>query len=631
MTVTSNGSTNLERELIPKSFTDAQSYVEELLRFLRQWSHFFQYTTTTTTAKTVKQLEQATMEEEDHVILFFKNRHYENRVPHEWRQAFQQDDAEHRANSDDGDENQMCRHLIRMARDGQCRDHWPQSLKRFVSEAKGLYLRQYDNKKNSECSYENNNSHRTRSPSPSDSLSPSPSDAAHEYNKREMIRGMSPKKQHEVHILARIIAEYSKGSAMCDSVLDIGSGKGYLSHVLAFDYGLNVLAIDHNEDVIRKSMEKSYRMIKMASSSSPSAVIDQDNTMNGETTEPLSKQMSKENKGKNRKRVSYKAISSHLTTDQTDFEELMSRMDNIPRDSKLCLIGLHTCGDLAPAMMKLFLAHDRAQCMVNVGCCYHRITERETDGYNHMLPNGEQETDHYHHSCCNHQHGEEHQHEEPLYPMSQFVKDQGGLLLTNGGKVLACAALDKWNTEQDALNNFRRNAHRCALEAFLHEYQGPPNQLTGHNDSNDRNHKNDHHVVNQSSAVYCIGSISDQYSTFVPYALQSIRTMERKGLIVRYSRLDQLMRGDEQELCRELQTFYRTLNPRHDERVTQLEIYWSLRALLGPLLEALIIVDRFLFLREQGVEADVVRAFDGELSPRNMVLLGRKICHHNNN
>lgn len=55
--------------------------------------------------------------------------------------------------------------------------------------------------------------------------------------------------------------------------------------------------------------------------------------------------------------------------------------------------------------------------------------------------------------------------------------------------------------------------------------------------------------------------------------------------------------------------------------------YWSLRAALGPVLETLILLDRLLFLQEQGssVEALILPIFDPALSPRNMALIAKKI------
>lgn len=54
--------------------------------------------------------------------------------------------------------------------------------------------------------------------------------------------------------------------------------------------------------------------------------------------------------------------------------------------------------------------------------------------------------------------------------------------------------------------------------------------------------------------------------------------------------------------------------------------YWSLRAALGPVLETLLLLDRLLFLQEQGklVEVVMLPIFDPALSPRNVAIIARK-------
>ena len=43
--------------------------------------------------------------------------------------------------------------------------------------------------------------------------------------------------------------------------------------------------------------------------------------------------------------------------------------------SNILLTGLHTCGDLASSILRLFTRNDNVQAVCNVGCCYHHIEE----------------------------------------------------------------------------------------------------------------------------------------------------------------------------------------------------------------------------------------------------------------
>lgn len=40
-----------------------------------------------------------------------------------------------------------------------------------------------------------------------------------------------------------------------------------------------------------------------------------------------------------------------------------------------CITGLHTCGDLAANILRLFLQSPAARAVCVVGCCYHQISE----------------------------------------------------------------------------------------------------------------------------------------------------------------------------------------------------------------------------------------------------------------
>ncbi|ROT80200.1 Methyltransferase-like 25 [Penaeus vannamei] len=54
---------------------------------------------------------------------------------------------------------------------------------------------------------------------------------------------MSEKKSHEVEVMSEVIARLAKGFD-ANWIMDLGSGKGYLSSSLVLQYGLNVLAMD---------------------------------------------------------------------------------------------------------------------------------------------------------------------------------------------------------------------------------------------------------------------------------------------------------------------------------------------------------------------------------------------------
>lgn len=44
-------------------------------------------------------------------------------------------------------------------------------------------------------------------------------------------------------------------------------------------------------------------------------------------------------------------------------------------DQDAVMVGLHTCGDLAPSTLRMFQAKQELLAVCSVGCCYHLISE----------------------------------------------------------------------------------------------------------------------------------------------------------------------------------------------------------------------------------------------------------------
>ncbi|XP_070178717.1 uncharacterized protein [Littorina saxatilis] len=78
--------------------------------------------------------------------------------------------------------------------------------------------------------------------------------------------------------------------------------------------------------------------------------------------------------------------SSVLATDETGCTNFSSRMDKDDGDGKkrsvpardvqglsVCLIGLHCCGDLTPAILRLYHRVDFLRAICCVSCCYHKM------------------------------------------------------------------------------------------------------------------------------------------------------------------------------------------------------------------------------------------------------------------
>lgn len=55
-------------------------------------------------------------------------------------------------------------------------------------------------------------------------------------------------------------------------------------------------------------------------------------------------------------------------------------------------------------------------------------------------------------------------------------------------------------------------------------------------------------------------------------------------------------------------------------------VYFSLALLLAPVVETLVLLDRIIYLQENGVDSQLVALFDPNFSPRNFVLMALKPC-----
>ncbi|KAF5295995.1 hypothetical protein FQA39_LY12767 [Lamprigera yunnana] len=73
----------------------------------------------------------------------------------------------------------------------------------------------------------------------------------------------------------------------------------------------------------------------------------------------------------------YKQVTKFVTED-TNFEELIHNIF-LEKSSSFGLIGLHTCGDLGPACVKIFDKNKTIKTLCNVSCCYHLLSEKFED------------------------------------------------------------------------------------------------------------------------------------------------------------------------------------------------------------------------------------------------------------
>ncbi|XP_075228951.1 putative methyltransferase-like protein 25 isoform X2 [Lycorma delicatula] len=225
---------------------------------------------------------------------------------------------------------------------------------------------------------------------------------------------MSPKKSHEVEVTSSIVASMFKAFD-CSHVVDVGGGKGYLSSVLCLEHKLKVLGLDSsssNTSVATKrteKMQKAWNGIRrriengglskrkgkhwkakfllnyksnIEQSYNDKELLKEDSH---EKNMELSQEFNVNNSSDNNDNVhivgnNFKQVTYYVNHNSNLYDIVK---DSFPDDCKfnLVLTGLHTCGNLASSCLKLFVDNKDteqgcARLLVNIGCCYHLLTEK---------------------------------------------------------------------------------------------------------------------------------------------------------------------------------------------------------------------------------------------------------------
>ncbi|XP_051976338.1 methyltransferase-like protein 25 [Xyrauchen texanus] len=107
----------------------------------------------------------------------------------------------------------------------------------------------------------------------------------------------------------------------------------------------------------------------------------------------------------------YSPLTSYVTA-ETELKMLITELEDA------VLVGLHTCGDLAPSTLRMFRAKQELRAVCSVGCCYHLLSE-EFDQDRQECVNG----------VCG-------------FPMSQYLRDQACFCGRNA-RMSACLALER--------------------------------------------------------------------------------------------------------------------------------------------------------------------------------------------
>ncbi|XP_028610399.1 methyltransferase-like protein 25 isoform X3 [Grammomys surdaster] len=387
------------------------------------------------------------------------------------------------------------------------------------------------------------------------------------------IEFMNTKKSHEVQAMSELICSIADYCGL-KQVIDMGSGKGYLSSFLSLKYGLNVYGIDssntntHGAKERNRKLKKHWNLYHSQSraesradaSGLPLKMPKELEVQKEDAIEPASSQVrNTEVSGlrKERRNATSRARDSSIYSPLTSFITADSQLHDIIEDLEDCLmVGLHTCGDLAPNTLRIFASKAEVKGVCSVGCCYHLLSE---------------EFENQHKGYAKEKWG---------FPMCHYLKEERWRCGRNA-RMSVCLALERVAVGQGLPTESL--FYRAVLQNIIKDHYGI------------------------SKCEQHVGKIYSKCSSFLEYVRMSLRKL---GL-------------DECKVSEEIvMDYYEKYKPRMNE----LEAFNMLKVVLAPCIETLILLDRLCYLKEQEDIAwsALVKLFDPVQSPRCYAVIALK-------
>jgi hypothetical protein len=290
---------------------------------------------------------------------------------------------------------------------------------------------------------------------------------------------------------------------------------------------------------------------------------------------------------------------------ESENPELPQVLDEISKaeDIRLMAVSIHSCGNLSHHGIRSLILNPAVHAIAIVGCCYNLLSSRlgpSTLKHPHIrrnlkainAPQNEKEV-----SDCD-PHG---------FPMSERLATYGdeGVRLNITARMMGVQAPQNW-TAKESDSFFTRHFYRALLQKVFLDY-GVVSKIQGDENSPECTQP----VIIGSLRKGCYGS----FRTYVRGALEKLKADPARSVPL----TERMANITDEEIDEYAQNV--------DVLKKELSVTWSLMAFSAGVVESLIVVDRWLFLREHG---DLVRdcwvepVFEYNQSPRNLVVVGIK-------
>lgn len=477
---------------------------------------------------------------------------------------------------------------------------------------------------------------------------------------RHVAVGMIPKKVHEVTNFAQYVAKVADDIAHesgqeITHFLDLGSGQNYLGRALASNpYNKHIVAVENkalnisgakNMDVVanvakRETVWRNKKVYRQQQSNLKQT-INQSQDLKQTTDTHRPSQASADFRPTRELKTIYtpqdgKGFINYIQCQirDADFSYIISQIEENPPEfmpvstedgvtkvsdevipvgkgtclgvtiPKIMVISIHSCGNLSHHGIRSLLLNPTVSAIAIVGCCYNLLSERfGAPSIKHPLLRPNQNAINSSLIIDDNAAGDPHG-----YPMSKRVASYSddGLRLNITSRMMAVQAPWNW-TKKESDDFFTRHYYRALLQRIFLDW-GVVHLTEGVSDG-----------IMGSTEPIIIGSLRKGcFLNFRLYVRGAIdKLLQKPGRCVQ--NLEKMKEITDEQIDEYIL--------KHGALKKELSITWSLMSFSAGVVESLIVVDRWLFLKES---PDIVRecwvepVFNYELSPRNLVVVGIK-------
>ncbi|PKS10839.1 hypothetical protein jhhlp_002596 [Lomentospora prolificans] len=310
-------------------------------------------------------------------------------------------------------------------------------------------------------------------------------------------------------------------------------------------------------------------------------------------------------------------IVSKIETIKPDGRKSGDQAGREEEEQRLMAISIHSCGNLSNFGIRSLVLNPTIRAVAIVGCCYNLLTERlgpPTYNYPYMRPSLQPVNGRVARESA--------KYDPEGFPMSNTFVNHGGdgVRFNITARMMACQAPQNW-TKDDSDEFFTRHYFRAVLQKIFLD-RGVVNKVHHNGEPITTSGGGPEGPFDMSTKPVILGSLrKGSYDSFKKYVRAAVLKLTTN---TGYKRYAEVMKERMANMTDEEIEHYEKL---YEPRKKEIAVVWSLMAFSAGVVEAMIVTDRWLFLKEHSdlvAHCWVESVFDYKQSPRNLVIVGIK-------